>query len=149
MKLRSLSILSVLCCAPLSCTSTPSNVISERPSYATTVAQASLAIADLTAPVDQQPMITNEMVDKICLKMPLAEVEAILGRAGRVVKDVESTTDPAQTYEWKNSDGSYAWATFAEGKLIGAGAVGLPGSKKAIDPFKSPIDELPSNNCLK
>lgn len=148
MELRSLSILSTLCFTSLSCTSPPNTLVSQLPSQATAVTQTLLAIAEATAESNNQPIITNEMVDKLCLTMTLSEVEAILGRPGQVRNDGEPTNDKVQTYEWRNPDGSRLWATFVEGKLMAAGALGLPGIEKEFDPFEPPPEGPLSESCL-
>jgi hypothetical protein len=108
---------------------------------------SSLAINNATRQFSHYPIITNEMADKLCLTMTLSEVEAILGRPGQIVNN-GSTTDKVQTYEWRNPDGSRVWATFVEGKLMGAGALGLPGIAKEFDPFEPPPEGPLSESCL-
>lgn len=86
MELRSLSMLSVVCFTLLSCTSTSTNFMSDRLFQATAVTHTPSAIADATAQANQQPIITSEMVDELCLTMTLLEVEAILGQPEQLLR---------------------------------------------------------------
>lgn len=77
-------------------------------------------------------IITQAMAASVCLNMTLAEVEAILGTPGQLVDSPRTPTSAqAQSHKWKNPDGSYLWVTLAEGRVVGRGQIGLPGSASA------------------
>ncbi|MBD0337432.1 MAG: hypothetical protein ICV62_18250 [Cyanobacteria bacterium Co-bin13] len=70
--------------------------------------------------------ITQEAVAQIRQTMTLAEIQAVLGSPGQLIEHPETSTDHAQSYEWRNPDGSYLWIVFAEGQIVGMGNVNLP-----------------------
>ena len=146
MKERSFLMLYVFCFVLGGCSSVPHSLRSDRLSSAMAMASP-LATTNTTPQFSHYPIITNEMADKLCLTMTLSEVEAILSRPGQIVNN-GSTTDKVQTYEWRNPDGSRVWATFVEGKLMGAGTLGLPGIAKEFDPFEPPPEGPLSESCL-
>lgn len=71
--------------------------------------------------------LTQTQTGKVCMGMSLQQVEAIVGRRGEAVSDPEPAASEAQTYEWRNSNGSYFWATLVRGRVQGMGQTGLPG----------------------
>lgn len=90
----------------------------------------------------KSPIITQAMAASVCLNMTLAEVEAILGTPGQLVNSPRTpTSGQIQSYQWKNPDGSYLWVTLVDGRVVGRGQIGLPGSAAAQRNPLTPIYE--------
>jgi N-acetylmuramoyl-L-alanine amidase CwlA len=83
-------------------------------------------VSDSSTQTNAPPAITQAAVAQIRQTMTLAEIQDLLGSRGQLIEDPETSTDNAQTYEWRNPDGSYLWIVFAEGQIVGMGQVGLP-----------------------